>query len=50
MRRARQRPAAAGTIYFTSPLSLPYVLDHLTPQLEAAMRGKAPQRAMETAG
>jgi iron complex transport system substrate-binding protein len=39
----------AGAIYFTSPLSLPYVLDHLTPQLEAAVAGEAPQRSAEGA-
>jgi len=36
----------AGAIYFTSPLSLPYVLDHLTPQLAKAVAGTAPQRAV----
>ena len=37
-RAARSTPTAtlAGAIYFISPLSLPYVLEHLTPQLEAA--------------
>lgn len=34
----------AGAIYFISPLSLPYVLEHLTPQLEAAVDGRAPRR------
>ncbi|GEL24845.1 putative ABC transporter, periplasmic substrate-binding protein [Pseudonocardia sulfidoxydans NBRC 16205] len=29
----------AGAIYFSSPLSLPYVLDHLVPQLDAALAG-----------
>lgn len=29
----------AGAIYFTTPLSLPYVLDHLVPLLEKAMEG-----------
>ena len=29
----------AGAIYFTSPLSLPYVLDTLVPQLETAVEG-----------
>jgi len=29
----------AGAIYFTSPLSLPYVLDTLVPQLETAVQG-----------
>lgn len=37
----------AGAIYFISPLSLPYVLERLTPQLEAAVAGKAPQRVVE---
>lgn len=36
----------AGALYFISPLSLPYVLERLTPQLEAAVAGKAPQRVM----
>jgi iron complex transport system substrate-binding protein len=40
----------AGAIYFISPLSLPYVLERLVPQLEAAVAGKAPQRVVETAG
>ena len=40
----------AGAIYFISPLSLPYVLERLTPQLEAAARGEAPQRVVDTAG
>ncbi|HWI73154.1 MAG TPA: ABC transporter substrate-binding protein [Baekduia sp.] len=39
----------AGAIYFTSPLSLPYVLEHLTPQLEAAVAGQAPQRVTSAA-
>ena len=29
----------AGAIYFTSPLSLPYVLDSLVPRLETAVEG-----------
>ncbi|GAA4712719.1 ABC transporter substrate-binding protein [Pseudonocardia yuanmonensis] len=29
----------AGAIYFSSPLSLPYVLDHLVPLLDAAVAG-----------
>jgi len=29
----------AGAIYFTSPLSLPYVLDELVPRLAAAVEG-----------
>ena len=40
----------AGAIYFESPLSLPYVLERLTPQLEAAVAGEAPQRVIDTAG
>jgi iron complex transport system substrate-binding protein len=36
----------AGAIYFTSPLSLPYVLEHLTPRLVAAVAGQAPQRVL----
>jgi hypothetical protein len=32
--------------YFTSPLSLPYVLERLTPQLEAAVAGTAPKRVV----
>ena len=39
-------PTLAGAIYFTSPLSLPYVLEHLTPQLTEAVAGKAPQRVV----
>jgi len=34
----------AGALYFISPLSLPYVLERLTPQLEAAVAGKAPRK------
>jgi iron complex transport system substrate-binding protein len=34
----------AGALYFISPLSLPYVLERLTPMLEAAVAGKAPQQ------
>jgi len=37
----------AGAIYFISPLSLPYVLDRLTPQLAAAVAGKAPRRIVD---
>ncbi len=36
----------AGAMYFISPLSLPYVLEHLTPQLEAAVAGKAPRKVL----
>ncbi|MGZ8649263.1 MAG: hypothetical protein ACXW08_11655 [Solirubrobacteraceae bacterium] len=39
-----------GAMYFISPLSLPYVLDRLTPQLEAALAGKAPQGLVDTSG
>ena len=38
----------AGAIYFISPLSLPYVLERLVPQLEAAVAGEAPQRVLDT--
>ena len=31
----------AGAIYFTSPLSLPFVLDSLVPALETAVRGRS---------
>ena len=40
----------AGALYFISPLSLPYVLDRLTPQLEAAVAGKAPQKVVDSSG
>ncbi|WP_244932192.1 ABC transporter substrate-binding protein [Nocardioides sp. W7] len=33
----------AGAIYFDTPLSLLYVLEHLTPMLEAAVTGEAPR-------
>jgi iron complex transport system substrate-binding protein len=36
----------AGALYFLSPLSLPYALDRLTPQLEAAVAGTAPQKVV----
>jgi len=36
----------AGALYFISPLSLPYVLERLTPQLEAAVAGKAPRKVV----
>jgi iron complex transport system substrate-binding protein len=39
-------PTLAAAIYFTSPLSLPYVLEHLTPELAKAVAGEAPQRQM----
>jgi len=35
----------AGAIYFTSPLSLPYLLDRLVPALETAVAGKGPVAA-----
>jgi iron complex transport system substrate-binding protein len=37
----------AGALYFISPLSLPYVLEKLTPQLAAAIEGQAPQKVLE---
>jgi iron complex transport system substrate-binding protein len=37
----------AGAMYFISPLSLPYVLEKLTPQLKAAVAGEAPQEVLE---
>lgn len=37
----------AGALYFLSPLSLPYVLERLTPQLEQAVAGQAPRRVVE---
>ena len=37
----------AGATYFDTPLSLLYVLDHLTPQLVAAVEGRAPQRVLD---
>ncbi|MFT4233731.1 MAG: ABC transporter substrate-binding protein [Microbacterium sp.] len=33
----------AGAIYFLTPLSQKYVIEHLTPLLEAAVAGEAPQ-------
>jgi len=33
-------------MYFISPLSLPYTLEHVTPQLAAAVRGKAPRKVL----
>jgi iron complex transport system substrate-binding protein len=39
----------AGAIYFISPLSLPYVLERLAPQLKAAVAGEAPQRVVTSA-
>lgn len=40
----------AGALYFISPLSLPYVLERLTPQLEAAVDGRAPQKVVDNSG
>jgi iron complex transport system substrate-binding protein len=40
----------AGALYFISPLSLPYVLERLTPQLEAAVAGRAPQKVVDSSG
>jgi iron complex transport system substrate-binding protein len=37
----------AGAIYFTSPLSLPYVLDALVPALADAVAGNGPARTAE---
>lgn len=39
-------PVLAGAIYFDSPLSLPYILEHLTPELVKAVNGEAPPRQM----
>lgn len=39
----------AGAIYFMTPLSLPYVLDKLAPQLADAVAGEAPQKVVDTA-
>lgn len=39
-------PTLAAAIYFNSPLSLPYVLRHITPELTKAVAGEAPQRQM----
>jgi iron complex transport system substrate-binding protein len=36
----------AGAIYFMTPLSLRYVLERLTPQLDSAVAGQAPQRVV----
>lgn len=38
-----------GAIYFMTPLSLPYVLDRLPAQLQAALDGKAPRRIVSGA-
>lgn len=37
----------AGAIYFTSPLSLPYVIDSLVPALADAVAGNGPARTAE---
>lgn len=39
----------SGAMYFISPLSLPYVLDRLPAQLDAALKGQAPRRIVATA-
>jgi iron complex transport system substrate-binding protein len=36
----------AGAIYFTSPLSLPYVLERLTPALARAVKGESPREML----
>jgi iron complex transport system substrate-binding protein len=36
------------SLYFISPLSLPYVLDRLTPRLEAAVNGSAPRKVVDS--
>ena len=38
----------SAAMYFVSPLSLPYVLDRLVPQLEAAVDGRAPRRMVSS--
>jgi iron complex transport system substrate-binding protein len=38
----------AGALYFISPLSLPYVLERLTPLLEAAVAGKAARKVVRS--
>jgi hypothetical protein len=45
-RRACRRRSAPGALYFISPLSLPYVLERLTRQLEAAVAGRAPKKVL----
>ena len=37
----------AGAIYFMTPLSLPYVLERLTPALAEAVAGEAPRAMMQ---
>jgi iron complex transport system substrate-binding protein len=39
----------SGAMYFVSPLSLPYVLERLVPQLDAALDGRAPRRIVSSA-
>ena len=36
----------SGAIYFMTPLSLPYVLERLTPALAEAVAGQAPRAMM----
>ena len=36
----------SGAIYFMTPLSLPYVLERLTPALAEAVKGEAPRAMM----
>jgi iron complex transport system substrate-binding protein len=40
----------SGAMYFVTPLSLPYVLERLVPQLEAALDGRAPRRMVPSGG
>jgi iron complex transport system substrate-binding protein len=40
----------AGALYFMTPLSLMYALDRLVPALDAAVKGGAPRRMMQTNG
>ena len=40
----------AGAIYFTSPLSLPFVLEHLVPALASTVGGEGPATIEVTAG
>jgi hypothetical protein len=44
--RHREPETLAGALYFISPLSLPYVLERLTRQLEAAVAGRAPKKVL----
>ena len=43
-------PTLSGAMYFMTPLSLRYVLEHLTPQLAAAVAGAAPLRMATATG